>query len=69
MEKPVRDVCFLAGCPNFVKWNGSEIIPGEIDAYCSDWYEPRAEKLTRQEAAGMSDQQIINDERPVEKGN
>jgi broad specificity phosphatase PhoE len=29
---------------NFIKWNGSEIIPGKIDEYCSDWYEPK-EKL------------------------
>lgn len=30
-------------CSNeyFVKWNGSPTIPGEINAYCSDWYEPR----------------------------
>jgi hypothetical protein len=29
-------------CSNeyFIKWNGSEVIPGEVNAYCSDWYEP-----------------------------
>jgi hypothetical protein len=26
----------------FIKWNGSNKIPGEIDSYCSDWYEPNA---------------------------
>jgi hypothetical protein len=26
----------------FIKWNGSNKIPGEIDMYCSDWYEPNA---------------------------
>jgi hypothetical protein len=25
----------------FIKWNGSEIIPGKIDEYCSDWYAPQ----------------------------
>ena len=28
----------LCGEPNFIKWNGSEKIPGDIHAYCSDWY-------------------------------
>jgi len=32
----------LCGEPNFVKWNfGKDEIPGEIDAYCSSWYEPK----------------------------
>lgn len=31
----------LCGNEYFVKWNGSEVIPGDINAYCSDWYEPR----------------------------
>lgn len=26
---------------NFIRWNGSDVIPGEIDAYCSDFYEPK----------------------------
>ncbi len=28
-------------CTNkyFIKWNGSDVIPGKIDEYCSDWYE------------------------------
>lgn len=30
----------LCGEPNFVKWNGSDKIPGKIDEFCSDWYEP-----------------------------
>lgn len=25
---------------DFVKWNGSDVIPGEIEEYCSDFYEP-----------------------------
>jgi hypothetical protein len=30
-------------CKNkyFQEWNGSEKIPGKIEEYCSDWYEPR----------------------------
>jgi hypothetical protein len=27
---------------NFIAWNGGPIIPGAIDEYCSDWYEPSA---------------------------
>jgi hypothetical protein len=29
-------------CTNeyFVEWNGSNVIPGPVDQYCSDWYEP-----------------------------
>jgi len=30
----------ICGNKYFVKWNGSSVIPGQIDAYCSDWYEP-----------------------------
>lgn len=26
---------------NFIKWNGSNLIPAPIDEYCTDWYEPR----------------------------
>lgn len=25
---------------HFIEWNGSPRIPGQIDAYCSDWYVP-----------------------------
>lgn len=38
---------YLAGnqtdCTNryFIAWNGSEIIPGQIDSYCSDWFESK----------------------------
>lgn len=30
-------------CTNeyFIKWNGSELIPGEIDSYCSDYFETK----------------------------
>ena len=31
----------ICGNQYFIKWNGSDKIPGEITAYCSDWYEPR----------------------------
>jgi len=37
----------ICGEPGFVKWNGSEIIPGELDMYCSIWYEPRKRFLSR----------------------
>jgi broad specificity phosphatase PhoE len=28
-------------CTNkyFIEWNGSDVIPGKIDEYCSDWFE------------------------------
>lgn len=26
--------------PYFVKWNGSDVIPGPTDEYCSDWWMP-----------------------------
>lgn len=30
-------------CTNsyFIKWNGSNVIPGPIDQYCSDYFEPK----------------------------
>ena len=33
-------------CTNeyFIKWNGGDKIPGPIDEYCSDYYEPMDEK-------------------------
>ena len=30
----------ICGQPDFIKWNGSEVIPGPVDSYCSDFYEP-----------------------------
>ena len=31
----------ICGNPYFVRWNnGSNVIPGKIDEYCSDYYEP-----------------------------
>lgn len=30
----------LCGNKNFIAWNGSNLIPGDVNAYCSDWYEP-----------------------------
>lgn len=38
--KFLKDDKKSCGEPNFVKWNGSPIIPGRIDSYCSDWYMP-----------------------------
>ena len=29
----------LCGNPYFVKWNGSNVIPGPVDKYCSDWWQ------------------------------
>jgi hypothetical protein len=36
-------------CTNkdFIKWHGSEVIPGKIDEYCSDWYEPAPGAISR----------------------
>lgn len=31
----------ICGEPNFIAWNGSEVIPGKVDEYCSDWYMPK----------------------------
>lgn len=32
----------MKDCTNeyFIRWNGSNIIPGRVDEYCSDFYEP-----------------------------
>lgn len=32
----------MDSCNNeyFIRWNGSNIIPGRPDEYCSDFYEP-----------------------------
>lgn len=30
----------LCGNKFFVKWNGSDKIPGDINEYCSDWFKP-----------------------------
>ena len=40
-------------CTNgyFQKWNGGPEIPGKIDEYCSDWFEPKEDL----EAAGTSE--------------
>lgn len=37
----------LCGNSYFVKWNGSNVIPGPIDAYCSDFYEPAKAASTK----------------------
>jgi hypothetical protein len=34
----------ICGEPNFIAWNGSKFIPGEIDSYCSDWFEAKKEQ-------------------------
>jgi len=33
----------------FVAWHGSDVIPGRINEYCSDWYEPRRPKYRTHE--------------------
>lgn len=38
LKDPKKRIC---GEPNFIRWNGSSLIPGNIDEYCSDWYKPR----------------------------
>lgn len=43
LKDPDKKIC---GEPNFVAWQGPNKpagdphIPGEIDSYCSDWYQP-----------------------------
>lgn len=39
--KFLKDDRKSCGEPNFIAWNGSPIIPGQIDSYCSDWYMPK----------------------------
>lgn len=40
LRDPEKKIC---GSAYFARWNnGSNVIPGEIDAYCSDFYEPGA---------------------------
>lgn len=31
----------LCGNEYFIKWNGSDKIPGKIDEYCSDWFQTK----------------------------
>ena len=51
---------------DFIRWNGSEVIPGKITAYCSDWYKPASVKpLGKEEAKGMTFKDILESERPV----
>lgn len=33
---------------DFIAWNGSNLIPGNIEEYCSDWYRPRREGRWKQ---------------------
>lgn len=33
----------ICGNPDFVRWNGSEIIPAPVDQYCSDWWTGKVE--------------------------
>lgn len=35
---------------NFIRWNGSNLIPAPIDEYCSDWFEPRQWKSMKGES-------------------
>jgi len=44
LKDPKKKIC---GNEYFIRWNQSEIIPGEIDAYCSDWYNPADKDRTR----------------------
>ena len=37
----------ICGNSYFIAWNGSNVIPGQIDAYCSDWFEPAKGPSTR----------------------
>lgn len=41
---------------NFIAWNGSKFIPGDIQEYCSDWYEP-AKAQARQRFENVRDSQ------------
>jgi hypothetical protein len=37
----LKDDKVNCGNEYFIAWNGGPKIPGKIDEYCSDWYEPR----------------------------
>ena len=43
----------LCGNEDFVKWNGSDVIPGAINAYCSDWYEPKKSAAKHKSISGL----------------
>lgn len=32
----------VCGEPNFIRWNGSSVIPAPVEEYCSDWYKPES---------------------------
>jgi len=32
----------ICGEPNFIAWNGSDVVPLPINEYCSDWYKMRS---------------------------
>jgi len=49
LRDPKNRIC---GNQYFIKWNGSEVIPGKINEYCSDWYEPAAGRNVLQTALG-----------------
>lgn len=38
LKDPEGKIC---GNKDFIRWNGSDVIPGEIDSYCSDWFVPQ----------------------------
>jgi hypothetical protein len=38
LRDPEKRIC---GSLDFIRWNGSEVIPLPIDEYCSDWYKRR----------------------------
>lgn len=51
---------------NFIRWNGSDVIPGKITAYCSDWWESNEKKfLSQAESNKMSMADVLNSLRPA----
>ncbi len=57
----------------FQKWNGSEVIPGPIDSYCSDWYVPASDLQANYKLEGRTEFRglkisIENDKGSVREG-
>lgn len=71
LEDPEKRIC---GNQYFIDWQRSkgvkkpEEIPGEIDRFCSDWWEGSETKpLSQREANKMSLRDILDSMRPAEE--
>jgi hypothetical protein len=52
---------------HFVRWNGGSRIKGRVSAYCCDNFEAaKSQPLNKENTRGMTLQEIVASERPVE---